>query len=170
MKRLQRNFLVEYKSSRRSTKPPANSIWGDSDLKAVARELEDQLHPAFINEPTQAIPPNEMVLERKSVEVASLNEATQQTSVIEARTAPTPSASDLLPEPEPAAPLSPEKTSVEHKRKPRGRKPKQAALVVTEYDELEQLQSENDRLKMLLADRLRAENAQLRQMLGRLQP
>jgi hypothetical protein len=42
MRTPQRNFVVEFKSERRQPKAGANSIWGDTDLKAVAREVEDE--------------------------------------------------------------------------------------------------------------------------------
>ncbi|GAA2830681.1 hypothetical protein EDC40_11724 [Aminobacter aminovorans] len=41
MKTPQRTFVVEFKS-RRQSKSHANSIWGDTDLKALAKEVEDQ--------------------------------------------------------------------------------------------------------------------------------
>ncbi|WP_081160609.1 hypothetical protein [Ensifer aridi] len=41
MKTPQRRFVVEFKSGRRQPKAQTNSIWGDTDLKALAREVED---------------------------------------------------------------------------------------------------------------------------------
>ncbi|WFU50741.1 hypothetical protein [Sinorhizobium terangae] len=41
MKTPQRRFAVEFRSGRRQPKAPTNSIWGDTDLKALAREVED---------------------------------------------------------------------------------------------------------------------------------
>ncbi|MGH0348835.1 hypothetical protein [Sinorhizobium meliloti] len=41
MKTPQRRFVVEFKSGRRQPKAKTNSIWGDTDLKALAREVED---------------------------------------------------------------------------------------------------------------------------------
>ncbi|WP_034858973.1 hypothetical protein [Sinorhizobium sojae] len=41
MKTPQRRFVVEFKSGRRLPKAQTNSIWGDTDLKALAREVED---------------------------------------------------------------------------------------------------------------------------------
>ncbi|WP_313606694.1 hypothetical protein [Rhizobium sp.] len=41
MKKNQRNFVVEYKSGRRkSQNGPTNSIWGNLDLKSVARDVD----------------------------------------------------------------------------------------------------------------------------------
>lgn len=46
MKKPQRNFVIEYKSGRRKTESKApSSIWGDLDLKSVARDIETVLPP-----------------------------------------------------------------------------------------------------------------------------
>jgi hypothetical protein len=46
MKMPQRNFVVEFKSGRRSMKARTSSIWGDTDLKAFVRDAEDKApHP-----------------------------------------------------------------------------------------------------------------------------
>ncbi len=47
MKTPQRNFVVEYRSGRRQSKVQANSIWGDTDLKALAREVENKAPHLF---------------------------------------------------------------------------------------------------------------------------
>lgn len=53
MRTPQRSFVVEVKSGRRQSKAPASSIWGDTDLKAVAREVQDKpSHPFSSNEVT----------------------------------------------------------------------------------------------------------------------
>ncbi|MCW1414163.1 hypothetical protein OLZ32_39010 [Rhizobium sp. 1AS11] len=50
-----RNFVVEFKSNRRRAPSQAASIWGDTDLKAINREVEDlsphlfvQTHPPTV--------------------------------------------------------------------------------------------------------------------------
>lgn len=48
MKTPQRKFVVEFKSGRRQTKARTNSIWGDADLKALVREVEDKA-PHLLN-------------------------------------------------------------------------------------------------------------------------
>ena len=40
MKTPQPRFVVEFKSGRRKSKAQTNSIWGDTDFKALAREVE----------------------------------------------------------------------------------------------------------------------------------
>ncbi|MBY5533674.1 transcriptional regulator [Rhizobium leguminosarum] len=45
MKKPQRSFAVEYKSSRRKAGFKSNSIWGNLDLKSVAQDLHDEAVP-----------------------------------------------------------------------------------------------------------------------------
>ena len=45
MKKVQRNFAVEYKDGRRKTDVKPNSIWGSVDLKSVARDVEESAMP-----------------------------------------------------------------------------------------------------------------------------
>lgn len=47
MRTPQRNFVVEFKSRRRQEKPSAQSIWGNADLKALAREVEEESSHLF---------------------------------------------------------------------------------------------------------------------------
>ncbi|ASP76493.1 hypothetical protein CDO28_34580 (plasmid) [Sinorhizobium meliloti] len=47
MKTPQRRFVVEFKSGRRQAKTKTNSIWGDTDLKALAREVEEKASHLF---------------------------------------------------------------------------------------------------------------------------
>lgn len=47
MKVPQRNFVVEFKSGRRQPKAKTNSIWGDTDLKALARAVEEEASHLF---------------------------------------------------------------------------------------------------------------------------
>ncbi|MGH0241887.1 hypothetical protein NKY70_32035, partial [Sinorhizobium meliloti] len=47
MKTPQRRFVVEFKSGRRQPKTKTNSIWGDTDLKALAREVEEKASHLF---------------------------------------------------------------------------------------------------------------------------
>ena len=39
MKKIQRSFVIEYKSGRKKTDPKSNSIWGNMDLKSVGRGM-----------------------------------------------------------------------------------------------------------------------------------
>ncbi|MBB2713397.1 UNVERIFIED_ORG: hypothetical protein GGE53_005071 [Rhizobium etli] len=45
LKKVQRSFAVEYKGGRRKLDTRSNSIWGNVDLKSVARDLEEEAMP-----------------------------------------------------------------------------------------------------------------------------
>ncbi|MDI6028600.1 transcriptional regulator [Corticibacterium sp. UT-5YL-CI-8] len=45
MKKPQRSFVVEYKSGRQKSHPKLTSIWGNVDLKSVARDVEEEAMP-----------------------------------------------------------------------------------------------------------------------------
>ncbi|NTF59394.1 hypothetical protein G6K93_31340 [Agrobacterium rhizogenes] len=47
MKTTQRSFVVAFKSGRRKPKVGTKSIWGETDLKALAREVEDKTSHLF---------------------------------------------------------------------------------------------------------------------------
>ncbi|MGO7169631.1 hypothetical protein AB9F47_21520 [Rhizobium leguminosarum] len=47
MKTENRNFVVEFKSGRRRSPGKTNSIWGNTDLKALAREVEQKAPHLF---------------------------------------------------------------------------------------------------------------------------
>jgi hypothetical protein len=51
VKKTQRSFAVEYKSSRRKSDAKPNSIWGGMDLKAVARDVEETALPVLPDPP-----------------------------------------------------------------------------------------------------------------------
>ncbi|MBB3458736.1 hypothetical protein FHT86_007062 [Rhizobium sp. BK313] len=48
--------MVEFKSGRRQPKARTNSIWGDTDLKALAREVEDKASPLFSSNEVSGMP------------------------------------------------------------------------------------------------------------------
>ena len=54
MKKTQRSFAVEYKSGRRRTDAKPNSIWGNLDLKSVARDVEKSVMPMLPDNPSVA--------------------------------------------------------------------------------------------------------------------
>ncbi|MEK1929289.1 MAG: hypothetical protein AAAC47_05785 [Pararhizobium sp.] len=47
MKTPQRNFVVEFKPGRRQPKAETASIWGNTDFKALVREVEDKVPYLF---------------------------------------------------------------------------------------------------------------------------
>lgn len=216
MKKVQRNFVIEYKSGRRNADHKPTSIWGNMDLKSVARELEKEAAPfltphednhladseAFspkaegrgllltqsIKRPTTAANTQEITMADEN-ETTTNNEA--PTSLVAAVDVPKkqrkPRSKEATPETasaEVAAEAAPVKKT--RGRKPklngdvssaksapvrRGPKPVQAAngapkISVDEMTEILQLEEENQRLRKLLAEKLRADNADLRKRLN----
>jgi hypothetical protein len=51
VKKTQRSFAVEYKSGRRKTDARPSSIWGNLDLKSVARDVERSVMPMLPDSP-----------------------------------------------------------------------------------------------------------------------
>lgn len=56
MKTPPRRFVVEVKSGRRQPKAQTNSIWGDTDFKALAREVEDKAPHLFNSDEAPRMP------------------------------------------------------------------------------------------------------------------
>ncbi|MDU0364318.1 transcriptional regulator [Rhizobium sp. 25PS6] len=222
MKKVQRSFAVEYKSGRRKLDTRPNSIWGNMDLKSVARDLEEEALPFLSGSSQSGKSNNEMSLPEPdeadalltpplgasttasdTQEMSMADETDTATSadapiVVETPIAPkkqrkprakkaaaleTASADTTA---EPAAALAGvaggvkrrgRKTKVieaaaSAKRAPVRRAPKavQAAApapmtAIDEMADLLQLEEENQRLRKLLAEKLRAENADLRKRL-----
>ncbi|PCK76873.1 transcriptional regulator [Rhizobium sophoriradicis] len=220
MKKMQRTFAVEYKTGRRKLDSRSNSIWGNVDLKSVARDLEEEAMPYLSDGSQSSKSDSEMSLPEQDpaaslltpplgplttatvTQEMSMADETDTTTkadgptVVETATAPKqrkPRAkkaaalemSSAEATAEPAAALSGDSG-----RKRRGRKAKviDAAAVVKrtpvrrapkavtttsaapmvgidEMADLLQLEEENQRLRKLLAEKLRAENADLRKKL-----
>ncbi|MGR8965010.1 transcriptional regulator (plasmid) [Rhizobium leguminosarum] len=221
MKKVQRSFAVEYKTGRRKLDPKSNSIWGNTDLKSVARDLEEEAMP-YLSGGSQG---------GKSDSEVSLPESDQAESLLKPRLGTSTTASDtqemsMADETETITnanvptvvetPIAPKK-----QRKPRAKKaaaletaPADAAAepaaaltgagggkrrgrkakvieaassakparvsrapkaeqtasaapmaAIDEMADLLQLEEENQRLRKLLAEKLRAENADLRKRL-----
>ncbi|ARM92278.1 hypothetical protein RHEC894_PE00255 (plasmid) [Rhizobium sp. CIAT894] len=221
MKKVQRSFAVEYKNGRRKLDTRSNSIWGNMDLKLVARDLEEEAMP-FLSGSSQS---------GKSDSEVSLPKADQPESLLTPPLGPSTTASDtqemsMADETDTATsadvptvvetPIAPKKqrkprakkvaaletassdataepaaalagpgsgrrrgrkvkaieSSASAKRAPVRRAPKavQAApatpmTAIDEMADLLQLEEENQRLRKLLAEKLRAENADLRKRL-----
>jgi hypothetical protein len=56
MKTTQRSFVVAFKSGRRQPKLGTKSIWGNTDLKALAREVEDKASHLFSSTEASSTP------------------------------------------------------------------------------------------------------------------
>jgi len=218
VKKVQRSFAVEYKDGRRKSDVKPNSIWGNMDLKSVARDVEESVMLFLPDSAMTDILTVEVSLPRKNriLPALTLPEAAPKTA---ADTQEIIMADDTDTIPNADAPAIAE-TPVEPKkqRKPRsnkassemsapeiaaklaggldgisgqkkGRKTKviqgtavakrayvkrapkadEPATVVSsagdEMADLLQLEEENQRLRKLLAERLRSENADLRKKL-----
>ncbi|MBY5720762.1 transcriptional regulator [Rhizobium leguminosarum] len=218
MKKVQRSFAIEYKSGRRKLNFKPNSIWGDTDLKSVAQDLQDEAMP-FMSLTPQA-KSSEMLVsgEEQAGSLLTLpNEqetnasALQETTMADendtmtnadtpAATAPDvskkvrkPRAGKAVPEtaPDPVSVQPAAASNATTGKQKRGRKAKSdegatnarrapvkrapravqpatapSVTAVDEFADLLQLEEENQRLRKLLAEKLRAENADLRKRLN----
>ncbi|MGK9286792.1 hypothetical protein [Sinorhizobium meliloti] len=178
MKRPKQNFLVEYKSSRRQAKPRANSIWGDADLKALARELEQQSHSVFIVDRPLDMATGGGDIEPENTAVANDRDSGNCTSLPVPPIAVLAFEAQQNPELD-VVPIASRSAAVVHKpqsvEKPSAAKASQQSARpsesgAAEADELVALEAENRRLKLLLAEKLRKENTQLKRMLERREP
>lgn len=198
MKTTRRNFVVEYKTNRRQPKTQANSIWGDTDLRALARAVESDTSLPHRIPPIEERPRTSdnaaVAFERVKLEPSIENghRADDPGTLLsldgEAGSSPPPqielpAAIDAQPSPEMVAvvrdhvPLSSaEKPHVNVQTieivTPSEKDHPQRRSVhlpdVVSDDDLAALDAENRRLKKLLADKLRTENARLTNMLQRL--
>ncbi|MEK1925326.1 MAG: hypothetical protein AAAB11_07755 [Rhizobium giardinii] len=191
MKTPQRNFVVEYRSGRRQSKVQANSIWGDTDLKALAREVENKAPHLFqSNEAAGRLgDARDMPPDLRSDSGDGRNADGARSAASE----PEKQRGAVLPRAEPVA-LAQESHPVvpQRRRASRGASGKHAerspVRVVVDFtigmneegtlqtliapdpdcfDDLTALDAENRRLKKLLAEQLCAENAKLTKMLER---
>ncbi|MGX9992605.1 transcriptional regulator (plasmid) [Rhizobium sp. Z1P35] len=221
MKKVQRSFAVEYKSGRRKLDTRSNSIWGNMDLKSVARNLEEEALPFLSGSSQSGKSNNEMSLPEPDQAEALLTPPlgasttasdTQEMSMAdETETATSADAPIVVETPiapkkqrkprakkaaalesasadamaEPAAGLAGAggvkrrgrkaraiEATASAKRAPVRRAPKAVqtapAAPMTAIDEMAdllELEEENQRLRKLLAEKLRAENADLRKRL-----
>ncbi|MBY3163949.1 transcriptional regulator [Rhizobium laguerreae] len=218
MKKVQRSFAVEYKSGRRKLNSKPNSIWGDTDLKSVGQDLQDEGMP--FKSLTPQAGSREMLVSREEpagplltlptgqeTNASALQETTmadENDTMINADTpvaaAPDPSKKVRKPRarkavPETASsvvsgqPVASSNATVGKQKRGRKAKPDEGATsarrapvkrapravqaetaasvaAVDEFADLLQLEEENQRLRKLLAEKLRSENADLRKRLN----
>lgn len=188
MKTPQRKFVVEFKSPRRQ-KARTNSIWGDTDLKALALEVEAQSSDLnysgkaenVLSDITVVLPQVEM---GPAHETADIVDAVSTVPADDLKTDALPCLNSGHPDVEPALaaqeplnkpePVTASKRArnIRNGRKPRSAsehavQPAQAAIYVEPSPDIAALDAENKRLKQLLVEHLRDQNLQLRQMLER---
>lgn len=182
-----RKFTVEFKSARRRQKGPTNSIWGETDFKALAHEVKLMAPHLFNSTEATATPskndrppvdPNRgsEVDQTVSVELVQAPVASGDSPEVKASKLPEPSppASDAIVQLPDAPPVL--QPRLRPNRRKRGgdvsvsvhqNKPAQTFERPISSDELAALEAENQRLRSLLAATLRAQNLQLKKMLER---
>lgn len=173
MKPQQRKFIVEVKSARRRSAIRPTSIWGDTDLKALVREAETEAPHLF-----------ESLGRAGDLSFLGSGEPTQDQNEIGGELpidSPIVVAEEVLPDRTEEASRSLAEAALVSLDAPQIAKRKRRSPVVRRavnktidipsqdisVDDLAALEEENCRLKRLLVQRLRQENARLRTMLER---
>ena len=193
MKTPQRKFVVEFKSPRRQSKTRTNSIWGDTDLKALAREVEDQSPGLTSSDKTQEMVSAGKVTLPAQVDMGSSDKTAGNVEAAKIVDVP---ANDLKTDELPGVNAghlevvsaaatqktlnTPEARTISKrasKRRIGRRQPPVSEDVVQAarpevaveaiVDEIAELDAENKRLKQLLVEHLRDQNLALKQMLER---
>ncbi|MGI8398286.1 hypothetical protein ACRYWZ_18105 (plasmid) [Agrobacterium deltaense] len=184
-----RNFVVEFKSNRRQVKSRTASIWGETDLKAIAREVEYDLPDAGrcteaqqvvqVSASTGTQPATEFPEQGENNELAAaasdpaapllatseIDMARQATEAVDQPLTPAVSAHVEAAHSTVVGCASASKQSKSARKTRRAIRPA-AQMQQADFDELDALDTENRRLKALWRSRLQAENAQLREMLA----
>ncbi|OWK25351.1 hypothetical protein AJ87_11075 [Rhizobium yanglingense] len=181
MKPQQRKFVVELKSARRRTTRPG-SIWGDTDLKALARDAEAEAPHLFepnmvskILSENSELRPDPIPETHFKENAGAGNDKQFSTSSVEPeQTYPLQHGND--PNDDTSERRSPKAStgrrgvSVNHRAGSTGRASRgraTAAQAEVSSDELVALDEENRHLKGLLTKHLHQQNAKLRKMLER---
>ncbi|CAN7709342.1 transcriptional regulator [Neorhizobium tomejilense] len=185
MKKVQRSFAVEYRSGRRKLNSNPNSIWGDMDLKSVAQDLQDEAMP-FLPETSQvhstgmsfAGEQRAAALLTPPIEQETNAPALQETIMADENNTMTDADTPTVAAPATVKPKRGRKAKADEgapsaKRAPVKRAAKAvlaatapSVAAVDEFADLLQLEEENQRLRTQLAEKLRAENADLRKRLN----
>jgi hypothetical protein len=186
MKTPQRPFIVEHKSGRRRSTTRPKSIWGDTDLKALAKAAESDAPHLFKLSSMRELPvePEEARPSKVSSSADVAAGTTDPSRPVTAVAVP----SEAEPEPGVDFPVQPVRQARKKKVKPQklssreagqlsradkvsaSRREEPVGLNQAAEDlsrELVELDDENRRLKLLLAERLNDQNHILREMLAR---
>ncbi|MDX0715995.1 hypothetical protein FB008_1225 [Sinorhizobium medicae] len=193
MKTPQRRFVVEFKSGRRQPKTKANSIWGDTDLRALAREVEEKASHLFSSNEAPLTPDSAEMGLADSLNAASASEDGGDVAVVPSsegaeteilkHAADLPVAAEAVAQVPESQPASQRRTTTGTRRKralaqaaiahnselgTEARKPQNGTVDnPISVDELATLDADNKRLKRLLAEQLREQNLRLKKMLER---
>lgn len=178
MRRATRQFTVEVRSSNRRSSHKPTSIWGDIDLKALAREAEAEIASDRRPVPPPVHPVGEVVL-NETVAPAPTPSADDNQAAVQNEAGPGVSSVQVANETAVALPVQVAVVSEEptaqvarpRKTKPR-RRPARTLEAVPAVEAVDQtdvdwLLAENQKLKLLLRQKLMQDNALLRDMLKR---
>ncbi|WP_087003288.1 hypothetical protein [Rhizobium sullae] len=192
MKTSQRKFVVEFKSGRRAMKARTNSIWGDTDLKAFAREAEDKVPHPFNSDGAPGTPDQGRDMPCDPMNPGNASDHAAEANVAGTATPSGNGAGGEVPNQHEASVLAAEvvaqvpeskpgpqprttSTGTPRNRVKRGpiamgrNKPPSAesapARDSVSLEEVAALGAENKRLKTLLAEQLHLQNLQLKKML-----
>ena len=173
MKPSKRSFVVEFKSSRRRPKPQPTSIWGGTDFKSLAREVEVLLpHASHLDEPfVEASSPADNSVSSLPVFTGDL---TASAKVLEGEAITADDRKIKLPRkirtlpPQKQAALGEQAAEVlDNLPRLNHNASTEVGLDSASRVELDKLEHENVRLKRLLAEKLHSENLMMQKMLQR---
>jgi len=179
MRTPRRNFVVEYKTTRRLSKAQPKSIWGNLDLQAVARAVETDDALPQAKPKTTVVPAAETTIIASDaphgIEVRDPVPVVFEPQVKDPDEPTIDADQALSAKQETVAPsYAPEPRPRKRRTRPSGARPSTVPgnrdLTVEASgaeDELAALEAENLHLKRLMIAKLRAENRQLLLMLQR---
>ncbi len=174
MKPQQRKFIVEVKSARRRSATRPASIWGDTDLKALARAAENEAPHLFATGGQATDPASPQRAEGAGEDEGTAGGASAITghAAVAEEAAVTPARFVDASGAQPSAdlPITLSHASKRPRPTPVVRRPRSKTVtpaVPIAVDEVVALEEENRMLKGRLAEQLQQENALLRQMLER---
>ncbi|MGF9566895.1 hypothetical protein AAIH70_25650 [Neorhizobium sp. BT27B] len=172
MKKPLRSFVVEYKSGRRKVESKApSSIWGNLDLKSVARDVEVALVQSEPSKPGKASAPahipEQSAPTSSSIDMVDIGGL--EVSIDDVSAAPDRADEQDIGAAVPAISRRKSGRAVRERRSPAGRRllqdRRQIPVEQNEPDDLERLEEENRLLRTMLAAKLRKENSWLRERL-----
>jgi hypothetical protein len=184
VKKTQRRFAVAYKSGRRKLDANPTSIWGNIDLKSVARDVEEEAMPllpeglkadeAGLNVQLPSVEPPQPLLTPPDATPTTAEEPKEMIMADDtvATTAERATGGTDGPKKRGRKPrVSVDPTPVEPTAQNPASNPEQisddtATSAGDEMADLLQLEAENQKLRKMLAEKLRAENADLRKKLN----
>lgn len=185
MKTPPRRFIVEFKQVRRRSKERTNSVWGNTDLKALTREVEE-MAPHLFNLTEEPVSPNVaygppaspnaefLIADKENIGLGpeAVTPAQGSENAFSGLHNSSHSAVDATDKLQETPPVSHTRTN--SKQRISRKLPERLSLDGRENverpisrDELATLEAENKRLKRLLAERILTQNLQLKKMLDR---